>query len=129
MPTKELNDPLYKRDLRAAWEHCPTPEVRLLLWEIDRLQRMLVEVEDTFAATRWLICSSSRSRWAFSRRDRPGTGPESMCGHPPGVAHAPQCAQGSTIGQRLPALACRLEDPTGSLRQGLEFAQHRHGLP
>lgn len=45
MPRKSWNDPLYKRDLRTAWEECPTPQVRMLLWEIDRMQQLLVEAE------------------------------------------------------------------------------------
>lgn len=30
--------------MKALWERCPTPEMRELLWEIDRLHRLLDDI-------------------------------------------------------------------------------------
>lgn len=67
MPRKSWNDPLYKRELRTAWEECPTPQVRMLLWEIDRMQQMLVEAERVLSQLRkqtWAIDQLVTPLWA-----------------------------------------------------------------
>lgn len=57
MPYDPNRGPLRNGQLKELWRSCPTPEVRELLWEIDRLHRVL---DDIILTLRHLLATYER---------------------------------------------------------------------